>query len=126
MDYPSPQDVWLASGFQSPQRPRLGNGLPAWISEPYIALPALSVQITRTWSWRIGLQLGRCEAGGYVGSMRFREVGDGELLQLLAHWRRSPEEALRKWWGCEPPSPPAGSPAGQAESSELSAEDLGL
>lgn len=110
----------LQLGFWSPARPRLGNGLPTWLDAPHIALPTLSIGPTQGGTWRVGVGIGGTVRGQYFGKWRWAEVSLGTLAELLAQWNDGPEQALREWWGEEPPE------AESPNRTEKSLEDLGL
>lgn len=103
--------------FHSPQRQRLGNGLPAWTSAPSIALPQLGLRPAAERGWNVSVMVGGLE---FSRQYTISGLSDVELMRLLAQWRASPEHALQNWWGQQAPQ------ASAPQASDKSAEDLGL
>lgn len=87
--------------YFDPERPTLASGIPCWLTDPTTALPAIHV-------WPLLCPKGttdRVDCRVLVeGCWCQRELHKAELLMLLGDWRESPEEALRQWFGQEPPA----------------------
>ena len=109
--------------FLDPARARLGNGLPCWRDDPLRALPSLTLRPTARGTWLVGVMVGGEERGQHWGVVKFCELALGGLEELLAAWAAGPEEALVEWWGVEAPRRRE---ERSGQSSELSAEELGL
>lgn len=103
--------------FHSPERKRLGNGLPTWTSSPSVALPQLGLRPAQERGWNVSVIV-----GGLDYSRQYVATGlsDIELMRLLAQWRAGPEQALEHWWGQQAPK------YSVAQASDKSAEELGL
>lgn len=110
------------TSFHSPERPRLANGMPAWLGVQ-VALPGLYIRPLPspddpTW-WIVELILD--------GSWVRTELDPQSLKDFMLDWQADPEQALRDWFKREPParpSPVAHQPP--SESTPQSAQDLDL
>lgn len=112
------------TSFHDPQRPRLANGNPTWLTAP-VALPHLHLTPVATGQdlWLVEIIL--------EGSWIEVELPLPGVMHLLHLWRADPELALNEYWGREPPERALAAPAEVAErrtvsETEVNAEDLGL
>lgn len=101
----------MSATFFSPARNRIGP-LPCWLNT-LIPLPLVGLRPSeRGPGWVVWIM---------VGSSHKSLSIKGTLLQSFLHeWWICPEEALRSWFGLEPPGP-----AGP-QSSTVSAAELGF
>ena len=81
--------------YFDPARPRLPNGLPAWLSAPTVALPRLHI-IPRKYPEKCTLE---CMING---SWKEYTVVQGDSLDaLLFCWTEDPEAFAKNWFGVE-------------------------
>jgi hypothetical protein len=108
-------------------RPRLGNGVPCWLGTA-TALPDVTFSPADTdGRWLAQVWVARHYDSGIGAHQQWVEIPAGQVVELLSDWWAGPEEALRRWWGCEPPTAAATKPSGEIVSQAGgSAEELGL
>lgn len=69
--------------FHDPSRPRLGNGLPAFLTAPQTALPRVSLTPLPNAKWRLEIIVN--------SSYRTLVIPTSWLISTLTDWENSPE-----------------------------------
>lgn len=110
--------------FHHPDRPRLGNGRPAWITSPQTALPGLYVvPLPDRSDGQDWIQVSLMLEGRWVDCKILQQF----LPELVYDWCCDPEATLLEWWNRSPPtSHQQQSLLDSHPTSTLSAEELGL
>lgn len=111
----------------SPDRPKLANGTPAYLTpDGRVAGPLSALYITPLESG--GYEIGQhwCRGPNRASWFKVEVAGDGELLEFLAKWKDDPEETMRKEMGWEWSSASAGIELGAVVKAAATVEDMGL
>lgn len=88
-------------GFFDPQRPRLGNGKPAWLTCHMIALPWLDIEpLEESPDGDLWFHV-----SVFCGSSQAHATFPSSALQAFLHnWHNDPEDTMREVFGREPPT----------------------
>lgn len=110
--------------FHDPSRPRLGNDRPCWLPPAAEhALPGVWVEpLPVATGLAAGKQPWLCQLL-VDGQWMIRELEFWELVEFLRTYELGPEEALRDYFGVQPP---VARKRGESNKTEASAEELGL
>jgi len=112
--------------FLNPERPRLPNGKPCWLTAPGIALPDVQVRPegrdpSGVRQWRIVIMVGGLSASHWAKEVLVDWPRLGAFFDL---WWHDPEETALEFFG-EVPQAQARA-AEPAQVAKATAEDLGL
>lgn len=81
--------------YFSPSRPRLPNGLPAWLSAPNIALPRLILEPVKHGNYCICAMI---NSSYKYADPAIREISLDKIFQL---WILDPEQFAKEYFGVE-------------------------